>query len=319
MSFGLIGWVGFQDLDGLVVVEVGGDWGVVGHLFGKVDVEGFDEESFAGEVELHAGEFPVVGGNFRLFEEDGAAFIEVPDDAPAEVDVGDDVGAKAGEALLGFFDPDLAGHAAQDARFGVGRVPCGVGLEGEVVALGGGGWSGGWRWCGFAGNHDVGWNDDRAGDGALVLVEEGVGEHAHELEGAGGILLLAFAAMLLEVGVSIEFVEAVDLDLMHVRVERLATGGDGDGDITLPGLDDFLSVVAAVVFFVEDEALGVVGRLGGHVIRDGAADEGRGIDGGCGLRLSRSAGDGEEQQGARGQERGGSVRIGAGKWDHRAD
>jgi hypothetical protein len=41
------------------------------------------------------------------------------------------------------------------------------------------------------------------------LIEEGVGEHAHKLQGSGGVFLLAFTAMLLEIGVGVEVVEAV--------------------------------------------------------------------------------------------------------------
>jgi hypothetical protein len=86
-------------------------------------------------------------------------------------------------------------------------------------------------------------------------------------------------AMLLEIGVGVEVVEAVDLGLAEIRVERGAVGGDGEGDVALAGFDHFLGVVVTVVLFVEDEALGMVRGLGGHVVGDGAADQGGGIGG----------------------------------------
>jgi hypothetical protein len=119
------------------------------------------------------------------------------------------------------------------------------------------------------------------------VVDEGIGQEAHKLVHAGVVLLLAFVAMLLQVGVGVEVVEAVDLGLAEIGVERRPIGGDGEGYVALASFDNFLGVVVTVVLFVEDEALGMVRALGSHVVGDGAADEGSGIGGGRGHGLSQ--------------------------------
>ena len=157
---------------------------------------------------------------------------------------------------------------------------------------------------GVPGTGTSGGQVDGAGDGAVVVVEEGVGEQAHELVNAGVVFLLALVAMLLEVGVGIEIVESVDLGLAKVGVERRAVGGDGECDVALAGFNNFLGVVAAIVFFVEDEALGMVRGFGGHVIGDRAADEGCGIGGrrGIGLREGRQR-EQKQERGRTGERR----------------
>ena len=51
-----------------------------------------------------------------LFELDGSAFVQLAQDAPAEIYIGDDVGVEAGQAFLGLIDPKLAGQAAEDVE-----------------------------------------------------------------------------------------------------------------------------------------------------------------------------------------------------------
>lgn len=127
--------VGLEHLDSFVIVEVARDGEVVRHLLGEMDVEGLHEESFSGEVELHAAQLPIVGAHFGLLKEDRSSLVEVADDAPAEIDIGDELSVQASEAFLGFFDPHLACHATQNSRFGIGRIPGRVRPEGEVVTL----------------------------------------------------------------------------------------------------------------------------------------------------------------------------------------
>jgi len=136
------------------------------------------------------------------------------------------------------------------------------------------------------------------------VVDESIGQEPHELVDAGVVLLLAFVAMLLEIGVGVEVVEAVDLGLAEIRVERRAVGGDGEGHVALAGFDHCLGVIMTVVFLVEDEALGMVRSLGGHVVGDGAAHEGSGIGGGRGHGLSQGGRGEQKQRGDRAKERG---------------
>src|ERR1700683_5613877 len=93
--------VRLEHLDGLVIVEIGSDGRVVGHLLSEMNVERFDEEGFAGEVELHAGELPVAVTEVGLLEIDGTPFVETADDAPAEIDVEDEMGVEFAEPLMG--------------------------------------------------------------------------------------------------------------------------------------------------------------------------------------------------------------------------
>jgi hypothetical protein len=135
------------------------------------------------------------------------------------------------------------------------------------------------------------------------VVDEGIGQEAHEFVDAGVVFLFAFVAMLLQVGVGIEVVEAVDLGLAEIRVERRAVGGDGESDVALAGFDHFLGVVVTVVLFVEEEALGMVRCLGSHVVGDGAADEGSGIGGRRGHGLSQGGRGEQKQRGDRAEQR----------------
>ena len=61
--------------------------------------------------------------------------IEVTDDPPTEIDVGNQASVEAGEAFLGLLEEHIPSHAAQDPGLGVGRVPGRIGLKGEAVAL----------------------------------------------------------------------------------------------------------------------------------------------------------------------------------------
>jgi hypothetical protein len=110
------------------------------------------------------------------------------------------------------------------------------------------------------------------------VVEEGIRQLAEEPVDAGGVLLLAFPAVVLEIGVSGEAVEAVDLGLMTDGSQRTAVGGDGEGHVALAGFDDVLGEVAPLVVFVEDETDGLGVAIGGKAFGDGAADEGGCVD-----------------------------------------
>ncbi len=82
---------------------------------------------------------------------------------------------EADQAFVRRLDPYLAGHAAENPRFGIGRIKARTGRKGEVVAL-----SDGNRACGrrreeFAGNRDKRRHGDGAGSRRVVVVEESVG------------------------------------------------------------------------------------------------------------------------------------------------
>jgi hypothetical protein len=51
-----------------------------------------------------------------LFELDVSPLVQLAQDAPAEIYIGDDVSIDTGEAFLGLIDPDFAGQAAEDAQ-----------------------------------------------------------------------------------------------------------------------------------------------------------------------------------------------------------
>ena len=232
-----------EELDGVAVGEVGRGGGEVAGLLGDLHLDRLHHEGLAGEVELEACELPVVAADVGLLEQDGAAFVELAEEAEAEVDVGGEMGVDAGEALLGAIDPDLAGDAAQDVGFEVGRIEARIGCEAEAIALAGG-----------------------AGDDAFEAIEEGLGEQRHEVVDAGGVALLAPVAVLLELGMGGERVEATELGALGVGRERLAVDGDQAGDVAVPGLDDLLGGVAgdavALLGFVEEVAEGEVVGVG---------------------------------------------------------
>lgn len=157
------GLFGQEHLDGFAVIEIGGHGREAGHFFGDAEAEGLHQQGFAGEVELHAGELPVVVADVGLLKGDGAAFVEAADDAPAEFNFRNDVGVEADEALVRGLDPDLASHAGEDLRLGIGRIEAWVRRIGEVVALEDGNRACGRRRERFAGNRDERWNVDGAG------------------------------------------------------------------------------------------------------------------------------------------------------------
>jgi hypothetical protein len=109
-----------QKLDGPVVIHAGRDLGEMGGLFRQLDVQRFEHHGLALQIYLQGGQFPVVIAYVGLFELDGSAFVQLAQDAPAEIYIGDDVGIEAGQAVLGLIDPDLAGQAAEDVD---GRFP----------------------------------------------------------------------------------------------------------------------------------------------------------------------------------------------------
>jgi hypothetical protein len=195
-----------------------------------------------------------------LLEQDGAAFVELAEEAEAEVDVGGEVSIDTGEALLGAIDPDLAGDAAQDVGFEVGGIEVWVGREAQPVALA-----------------------RAAGDDAFDAIEEGLGEQRHEVVDAGGVALLAPVAVLLEIGMGGEGVEAGELGAVSVGGERLAVDGDQASDVAVLGLEDLLGGVAgdavALLGFVQEVAEGAMGGVGFGAVGEGATDEGGGIDG----------------------------------------
>jgi len=269
---------GEEHPDRLAVVEAGGDGGEAGHLVADVEGERLDHQSFAGEVELHARQLPLAAVHVALLQEDGTAFVEAAEDAPSKIDAGDEMGAQADKAVLRRLHPDVAGHAAEDLRLEVGRVPVGVGREGEMPA----------RQCGlrrgrrswFAGNLHVRSAGDSAAVRAHVAVEEGVRQQAEELVHARLILLLVLLAMLLHGGIGGEGVEAVDLILTGRRAEEMAVGGDDQGHVALRGFNNVLEYIVAVVLLVEQIAKGAVIGVLGEALADRAADEGVGLGGG---------------------------------------
>ena len=178
-----------------------------------METQGFDQKSLARQVELHAGELPLAAIHVALLEEDGAALVQMAEDAPAEVDAGDEMGAQTDEAVLASLHPHIAGHAAEDFRLNVGRIPLRVRREGQVPAELGGLRGRGGRQTGNAGDQDVRGGGDLAGAGAGVTVEEGVGQQPEEFIDAGLVGLFAAEAVLLERGVGGEGVKAVDLPL----------------------------------------------------------------------------------------------------------
>jgi hypothetical protein len=137
------------------------------------------------------------------------------------------------------------------------------------------------------------------------VVEKGVGQLAHELVDAGGIVLLAAVAVLLQIRVSGEVVEAIDLGLAASGSKGVAVSGDGEGYVSLAGFNDHLGKVAALIALVEDEADGLRGGIGCEAFGDGAADQRGGIDGGernglgAGQRREEEREHGARQQGSK--------------------
>jgi hypothetical protein len=173
-------------------------------------------------------------------------------------------------------DPDLAGDAAQDVAFEVGWVEARVGGEAEAIALAGG-----------------------AGDDSFDAIEEGLGEQRQEVVDAGGVALLALVAVLLEVGMGGEGVEAIELGAVGVGGERLAVDGDEAGYVAVAGLDDLLGGVVgdavALLGFVQEVAEREVVGVGLGTVGDGATDQSGGVDGGA-LRRGRRRGQKRDKE-----------------------
>lgn len=291
---------GEQELDGLAVVEIGRDGREAGHLLSDAEAEGLHEQGLAGEIEVHAGELPVVVADVGLLEEDCAALVETADDAPAELNFRDDVGGEADEALMGGLDPDFAGHASEDPRFGVGWREARIGRKGEVVALRDGrGRSDGRRARLARESHE--WrHGDGAGNRRVLVVEEGVGQLTEELVDAGGVFLLALVPVVLEIRVGGKVVEAIDLRLAALGSQRLAVGGDGHGYVALAGFNNLLGKVAALVVLMEGKTDGLRSGIGGQAFGNGPANQRGSIGGGRGGIL----GEGEHREEAGGDQKG---------------
>ena len=88
-----------------------------------------------------------------------------------------------------------------------------------------------------------------------------------------GVPLLTFAALLLQLGMLRQIVEAIQLGLIVLRVERLAVAGDQARHIAVFGLDDDLESIVAFVHFVQQIAHGrmVLGRV--EPMLNGAPDQ----------------------------------------------
>jgi hypothetical protein len=107
---------------------------------------------------------------------------------------------------------------------------------------------------------------------------------------AVGVLLLAAAAMLLNLRVLGEIVEAGEFGLVEVRVERLSVDGDEAGDVTVFGLDDELGGVVALVGAVEEILEGMVILFLVETALDGAANQCGSVDGCWGSVLAGGRG-----------------------------
>jgi hypothetical protein len=77
----------------------------------------------------------------------------------------------------------------------------------------------------------------------LKLIEQAIGKKAEDVGNAVCLLLVLFAAVLLEFGMGREIIEAGQLGFLGVRAERLAVDGDEAGDGAILGFDDELGGV----------------------------------------------------------------------------
>jgi len=261
-----------QELDRVAVTQVGRNRGVMAHLLGDLVAKRFHQNPVC-QMEAQPREFPAVVSYVGLFEEYRATFAQFAEDAESEVDVGDEVGIEAHESLLRLVHPDLTGDTAQDVCLNIRRIELGIGLEDEPIAL-----------SRSAGNH------------VLKLVEERIRQKAKDMVDAAGIFLLALAAVLLQLGVLGEIVEALEFGLVEVGADGLAVDGDQAGDVAIFGFDNEFGGVVALVDLADEVLSGPMGLVGVQPMLDGAADQGgrvehdgRTVLGGCG-----SAGNGSK-------------------------
>ena len=160
---------------------------------------------------------PLVVAYIGLFEQERAALIELADQAPSVVDGAEALAFEVGDALLGYIDPEFAGHAFEDLGFkGLGIEPW-IGLEAEAVA-----------------------GALRGFDDAVELIEEGVGQGADDFSGAFGVALLTLLAMTLEAGVVEEALQTGSFRLLAFCAQRAVVYGDEAGDVAVFGFYDEL-------------------------------------------------------------------------------
>src|SRR5580698_6881120 len=103
-------------------------------LLCHLNVQRLKHESLASHIQLQGSEFPIRPADILLFEQNGPALLQLADNAPAEINVLDEVGLQANQPFLRLIDQDITGHAAKDGRLNVGRLEVRIGQEAQVIA-----------------------------------------------------------------------------------------------------------------------------------------------------------------------------------------
>jgi hypothetical protein len=117
-----------------------------------------------------------------------------------------------------------------------------------------------------------------AGSHPFKAVDKRVWQQCKQAVDALCVLLLALVAMLLQLGVIGQRVQAVQLGAVGLGAERLAIDGDQARNAAVHGLDDLLGCVVALVGPMNEIADRPMALAGVEPVLHGAAHQGRGID-----------------------------------------
>jgi len=191
--------------------------------------EAFEHEDAAVDVHAEAVTLPVLGVDLFAGEAELAAFIDVPENAEAELDWMEDASLEGAESVFGLFHGDGACQLVSDTFLVGGGPELGLGLKGKTGA---------------------------AVDFAVRCEDVGGGKHLHQLGGSGLVVLVSLVLPAEVVGVGDEIVDATLLGFGFGWCQRLVVDGNQAAEGTVVDFDD--------VFFPEVTA-GAVGALLGDV------------------------------------------------------
>src|SRR5690242_5822780 len=127
----------FEQVGGLLERQIVGDALVIAFHDLLANGDALEEELFAGDVGFEQSEIPVPIRDILLFDVEGAAAIQITENAVAKLDAAGEAAAEFSEAIgFGVYDED-ASHVVEDFGLAVGGMKTRVRFEIELdeVAL----------------------------------------------------------------------------------------------------------------------------------------------------------------------------------------
>jgi hypothetical protein len=261
---------GADHFGGFVHVDIGGDGPVVAGDFVFLIANRFEKKRVSGNVDVRLGDLPLPGRDLGASDFESAAGVEVPENAPSEIDRLREAAVEPDQAHALLVDHQVSRHGGEDARAHTGWGELGVGARGKRDLA-------------------VAARDDGP--------EEGVWQHAHQLVGLLAIVGFGASRTLAHRRVNQQLLHMGKIGLMLLRAGRLAVIFDGFGKIAIRRLDDELDDVLFRGFVcVAVHPPAVIGRLDFDFVADDGGDNllGRLGEGAAGLNGGQKGCDGQK-------------------------